>query len=105
MQILRQDQLDGSELEGREQGIGISIILVNAEPGRGPALHKHQYEEVFIVQEGKATFTAGDEQREVRGGEIVIVPPDTPHGFVNSGDGPLRQIAIHVNPRFVTEWL
>jgi hypothetical protein len=24
---------------------------------------------------------------------------------VNSGAGPLRQIAIHVNSRFVTEWL
>ena len=105
MQILRQDQLHGSELEGHEHGIGISIILVDARPGRGPALHKHQYEEVFIVEEGQATFTAGDEEREVRGGEIVIVPPDTPHGFVNSGDGPLRQIAIHVSPRFVTKWL
>ena len=37
--------------------------------------------------------------------EIVIVPRDTPHKFVNSGDSPLRQIAIHVSPRFVTEWL
>jgi mannose-6-phosphate isomerase-like protein (cupin superfamily) len=38
-------------------------------------------------------------------GEVVVVPPDTPHRFVNSGAGPLRQIAIHVNSRFVTEWL
>jgi mannose-6-phosphate isomerase-like protein (cupin superfamily) len=105
MQILRQDQLPSSELEGHTHGVGVSIILVDAPPGRGPALHKHAYEEVFIVQEGRAAFTAGDEEREARGGEIVIVPPDTPHRFVNSGDGPLRLIAIHVSPRFVTEWL
>jgi mannose-6-phosphate isomerase-like protein (cupin superfamily) len=105
MQIVQQDQLSSNELEGQEHGAGVSIILVDAAPGRGPALHKHAYEEVFIVQEGRATFTAGGEQREVRGGAIVVVPPETPHRFVNSGDGPLRQIAIHVSPRFVTEWL
>lgn len=86
-------------------GVGISLLLIEAPPGRGPRLHRHAYEEIFIVQEGRATFTAGDEEREARAGEIVVVPPDTPHRFVNSGDGPLRQIAIHVNSRFVTEWL
>ena len=34
-----------------------------------------------------------------------LVPPETPHRFTNSGDGQLRQIDIHVNPTFVTEWL
>ena len=38
-------------------------------------------------------------------GDIVVVPAGTPHGFVNSGAGRLRQIAIHLNPRYVTEWL
>jgi mannose-6-phosphate isomerase-like protein (cupin superfamily) len=108
--VVDQDRLPFSviarEFEGDDHGgAGISILFVDAPPGRGPGLHRHAYEEVFIVQEGRATFTAGDEEREVRAGEVVVVPPDTPHRFVNSGDGPLRQIAIHVNSRFVTEWL
>jgi mannose-6-phosphate isomerase-like protein (cupin superfamily) len=41
----------------------------------------------------------------VRGGEIAIVPADEPHGFTNTGDGPLKQIDIHVSPKFETEWL
>jgi mannose-6-phosphate isomerase-like protein (cupin superfamily) len=41
----------------------------------------------------------------VSAGEIVVIPPDTPHRFVNSGDGPLRQVDIHLSSRFVTEWL
>jgi len=41
----------------------------------------------------------------VRAGEIVIVPANTPHRFTNTGNGPLRQIDIHVNSRFETEWL
>jgi mannose-6-phosphate isomerase-like protein (cupin superfamily) len=105
MRIVKQSQLPERELEGAEHGAGVSIILVDARPGRGPALHQHAYEEVFIVEEGRATFTAGDEEREVSAGDIVVVPPNTPHRFVNSGDGPLRQVAIHVSPRFVTEWL
>jgi hypothetical protein len=32
------------------------------------------------------------------------VPRGQWHGFVNSGDGPLRQIDIHVSPSFSTEW-
>ena len=86
-------------------GVGISALLIAAPPGHGPRLHRHAYEEVFIVQEGTVTFIAGDESREAHAGEIVVVPPNTPHRFVNSGDGPLRQIDIHVSSRFVTEWL
>jgi mannose-6-phosphate isomerase-like protein (cupin superfamily) len=105
MEIVKQSQLPERELEGADHGAGVSIILVDARPGRGPALHKHTYEEVFVVQEGRATFTAGDEEREVSAGDIVIVPANTPHRFVNSGEGPLRQVAIHVSARFATEWL
>jgi mannose-6-phosphate isomerase-like protein (cupin superfamily) len=44
-------------------------------------------------------------ERVVRGGEVVIVPANEPHGFKNTGDGPLKQIDIHVSPVFETEWL
>jgi mannose-6-phosphate isomerase-like protein (cupin superfamily) len=47
----------------------------------------------------------GLEERGVRGGEIVIVSPDQLHAFFNSGTGRLRQIDVHLNSRFVTEWL
>ena len=108
--VVRRDDLpaDGASREfigADHAGAGISFILVEAAPGRGPALHRHPYEEVFIVQEGRATYTAGDAELEVTAGDIVVVPAGVPHRFVNSGDGLLRQIDIHVGPRFVTEWL
>ena len=86
-------------------GVGICFLLVEAQPGEGPGLHRHPYEEVFIVQEGRGTFTVGEEEIEVGAGEVAIVAPNTPHRFVNSGDGPLRQVDIHVSPSFSTEWL
>jgi mannose-6-phosphate isomerase-like protein (cupin superfamily) len=33
------------------------------------------------------------------------VPAGVPHGFVNSGTGPLRQINIHSSGRMITEWI
>jgi mannose-6-phosphate isomerase-like protein (cupin superfamily) len=80
-------------------------MVVDAPPGGGPKLHRHPYEEVFIVQEGTATFTAGDETVEVNGGQVVVVPAGVAHKFVNSGQERLRQVDIHASERFVTEWL
>jgi mannose-6-phosphate isomerase-like protein (cupin superfamily) len=86
-------------------GVGITFLLVNAPPGSGPALHKHPYEEIIIVQEGRGTFVLDGVESDVQAGEIVIIPAGAPHRFVNSGDGPLRQIDIHVSSHFATEWL
>lgn len=83
----------------------LSFIWVDLPPGGGPRLHKHPYEEIFIIQEGHVTFTVGVTMLEAKAGQVVIVPPETPHKFINSGEGPLRQIDIHASERFITEWL
>jgi mannose-6-phosphate isomerase-like protein (cupin superfamily) len=109
VQILELDELPWSEiareLVGADHGLDITILFVDAEPGRGPALHRHPYAEVFIIQEGEATFTIDGEQREIGAGDIVVARADQAHSFVNSGTGPLRQIDIHLSPSFSTEWL
>src|SRR5690348_9368849 len=102
---LRQDG-NYYEFEGQQYGsTNISFILVDVPPGGGPRLHFHPYEEVFIVQEGQATFTIGAETLEVKAGNIVIAPPDVPHKFVNSGAGRLRQVDIHLSGKMITTWL
>src|SRR5688500_7401470 len=69
--VVRQDQLaTAGEFEGHEHGgTGISMIFVDAEPGAGPSLHRHDYDEVFVVQEGRATMTAGGRELEVSAGD------------------------------------
>jgi len=93
------------ELVGADHDLDVTILFVDAEPGRGPALHRHPYAELFIVQEGEATFTLGEETVQARPGDILVAWPDQPHAFVNSGSGPLRQVDIHLSPSFSTEWL
>jgi mannose-6-phosphate isomerase-like protein (cupin superfamily) len=93
------------EFEGYRYGdTNVSFIIIEAQPGAGPKLHSHPYEEVFIVQEGQATFTVGSDSIEVTAGQIVIAPAGVPHKFINSGTGTLRQVDIHASPRFVTTW-
>jgi quercetin dioxygenase-like cupin family protein len=89
------------EFVGEGHGAPISAYIVKAKPGQGPPLHTHPYVEVIFVLEGSATVTLGEEQREAKAGSIVVVPANTPHRFVNSGDTPLRQIDIHASPVFV----
>lgn len=108
--VIDRDELDHYgdtyEFQGfRYDDTRISFIWVNMKPGNGPRLHKHPYAEVFIIQEGRASFTVGDAMVEGRAGQVIIVPPETPHKFINSGDGPLRQIDIHLSARFITTWL
>jgi quercetin dioxygenase-like cupin family protein len=109
MNVIKRDELPflglSHEFVGKEHGVGNSIFFVTASPGQSVRLHRHDYDELILVQEGRATCTVGDEQHEVGAGDIIVIPAGRPHGFVNTGDTMLRQIDIHANPEFVTEWL
>jgi mannose-6-phosphate isomerase-like protein (cupin superfamily) len=47
----------------------------------------------------------GNSTIEAKANQVVIAPAHVPHKFVNSGQGVLKQIDIHLSPRFITEWL
>jgi mannose-6-phosphate isomerase-like protein (cupin superfamily) len=96
---------DANEVQGHNHNASVSIIVIDAPQGGGPKLHRHPYEEVFVIQQGRVTFTAGDETIEATGGQVVVVPAGVAHKFTNSGTGRLRQVDMHASERFVTEWL
>ena len=89
------------EFVGETQGAPFSAYIVEARPGQGPPLHKHPYVEVAFTLEGCATITVGDEEREIKAGGVAVIPADTSHRFVNSGNTLLRQIDVHASPKFV----
>ena len=90
---------------GGEHGASFCVLVVDPPPGEGPRLHRHPYEEVFVVHEGRATFTAGGETLEAGVGQVVVVPAGTPHKFVNASGGRLRVTSVHPRPHVETEWL
>jgi len=86
-------------------GVAVSVLFVDAGPGQGPRLHRHPYVELLIILEGTALVDDGESKAEVHGGQMAVVDANQPHGFVNSGDGRLKQIDIHLSPKLITEWL
>jgi mannose-6-phosphate isomerase-like protein (cupin superfamily) len=108
--VVNRDELQNSEntseFEGYLHGdIDVSFILVNMSPGEGVRLHQHPYQEIFILQEGVATYTVGTTTLQARAGQIIIAPAGTPHKFINSGEGKLKQVDIHLSKHFITQWL
>jgi quercetin dioxygenase-like cupin family protein len=99
--------LPGSErarrFEGKNHDATASFFVNTHAPGEGPSLHRHPYEEIFILLDGSATFRLADDEVEAQAGEIVIVPPNTPHGFVNNGEERLLFVSIHPAPEMEQE--
>lgn len=97
---------DETNVEGRDVGAGVSIIRESTDVvGAGPRLHKHPYRETFVILRGRARFTIGDDQRDGGAGEVLVVPPDTPHKFAVLGPGTYEAVHIHESDHFITEWL
>ena len=94
------------EWQGGAHGAGICVIANRQERiGSGPRLHRHPYAETFVIRVGTGLFTIGDETIEATVGQILVVPPNTPHKFENRGPGTLESIDIHESGTFITEWL
>ena len=85
-----------SLFEGLNHGDGVelSFFVTETPPDRGPPLHVHPHAEVFLVLEGTARFTIGPEEVVLSSGYVVMVPPETPHRFVNTGDDVLRIVSM-----------
>jgi quercetin dioxygenase-like cupin family protein len=93
------------DFEGADRGATVSVILTDGEPGSGPRLHRHPYDETWAVQEGRVRFQLGDAELVAGAGELVVAPPNAPHKFTVEGPGRARMVCIHANPTFETEWL
>jgi mannose-6-phosphate isomerase-like protein (cupin superfamily) len=104
MRVIEQSELPHGEIEGRDFGSEVSLMLVRAdEAGRGPKLHQHPYSETFVIHHGSARFWVGDEQLVAHGGQLLVVPALTPHRFETLG--PFQSTNIHASDSFITEWL
>lgn len=110
--VLHRDHLpfDGNtyEFQGFEHDVKkVSFLCVDMPSGATVRLHKYPYPfgQIIVIQEGIATLTVGSVTLEARGRHIIIVPAEVPHKFMNLSEQSLNQIDIHVNKRFITDWL
>ena len=89
---------------GSNQGdVNISAFLLHALPGRGPGPHRHPYDEVQFIREGRARYVVNGEEFEAGAGDILVIKAGEVHSFRCIGDGPLVQLDVHLSPRFIQE--
>lgn len=69
------------------QGEHVQVGLNCLEPGQQQRVHAHEgADKFYLVLEGRALFTVGDEEREAEAGALVIAPAGIEHGVANTGD-------------------
>ena len=83
---------------GPRAGVGVSMFIVRTPPGGFVELHVHPYPETFLLLEGHGRWTAGDDVVELEPNQMIVVPPETPHGFRNVGEEPLLVVSVHEAP-------
>ena len=89
---------------GADNGdVGASVFLFNGQPGRGPGPHRHPYDEIQFVREGRGLWTVNGQEFEAGAGDILVIKAGEVHGFKCIGDSPLVQVDVHLNPRFIQE--
>lgn len=83
--------MDRSEAETSE------VFFVVLAPGEGPPLHIHpDYEQIFYVLEGTGVLEIGQTPtpNPVRPGDLVRIPPNTPHRMVCTGPSSMRYLSV-----------
>jgi quercetin dioxygenase-like cupin family protein len=78
-----------------EQSAGrFCVIDMHIPPGGGPPLHRHDFEETFILLEGQMEATFRGTKSTVRAGETVNIPANAPHRFHNASGESVRMLCI-----------
>lgn len=89
---------------GADNGdVNVSAFLLNAVPGEGPGPHRHPYDEVQFIREGRALYNVNGQEFEAGAGDILVIKAGEIHSFRCIGDVPLVQVDIHLSPRFIQE--
>jgi quercetin dioxygenase-like cupin family protein len=89
---------------GADQGdVGISAFLFNGQPGSGPGPHRHPYDEIQFIQQGRGRYVVNGREFEAGAGDILIIKSGEVHSFTCIGDQPLVQLDVHVSPKFIQE--
>ena len=79
-----------------------ALRLYEIEPGRGTTAHTHYWEHQVFVLAGRGAVIAGGEEVFLGQGDMVYVPPQERHQFVNRGEQPFRFLMVLPIPQNTT---
>lgn len=70
----------------------VRVWQVQIEPGTPSVPHVLTKTEIFVVQQGEAVVSLGDDEHEARAGDVIVVPAETPFALSAFGDDPFRAL-------------
>ena len=85
----------------RSEATSSEVFVVVLAPGEAPPLHQHDdTEQIFYVLSGQGRLEIGTEAQPfpVAPGDVVRIPPATPHRIHCVGDSPLTYLAVDCFP-------
>lgn len=89
--------------QGVHHGASVSFFVVTSAPGHGADRHRHPYEEIFVILEGRIEVIFEGQTRMLEAGTIVVIPGNAWHEFKNRGEHPALMVNIHPVPEMVQE--
>jgi mannose-6-phosphate isomerase-like protein (cupin superfamily) len=96
--------LDGSTIRELAGAVSLpaekqSLAEATVPPGGATAEHYHrETEELYFFTSGAGRLRVGDEQRDVRAGECVVIAPGATHKLTNTGEAPLTLLCCCAPP-------
>jgi len=76
-----------------------SLAEASVPPGGQTAEHLHRdSEELYLFTSGMGRIRVGDDVREVRAGDCVVLPAGTRHKLWNDGDQPMTLLCCCAPP-------
>lgn len=83
----------------RSETASSEVFIVVLDPGEAPPLHQHEdMEQIFYILEGRGRLEIEEpsrgEMHMVGPGDVVHIPPHTPHRIECAGDSMLRYLAV-----------
>ena len=74
--------LDRTNSSATRQSLAEALV----PPGGATEPHRHpRAEEIYYILSGAGRITVGDETRDVRPLDAILIPPDTRHTIANTG--------------------
>lgn len=75
------------------------LVLMTLQPGEDIGSEVHEgHDQFFRVDEGEGKVELGDETRDIKDGDAIVVPSGVRHNVINTGDAPLKFYTIYTPP-------
>jgi len=74
--------------------ITFAMRLFEMEPGGHSPFHNHDWEHEVFVLEGEGLVVGGKEEKRIKAGDAVFMPPNEKHQFKNNGKKTLKFLCL-----------